>query len=210
MHDPLCANRTFEDETKLLVSNCLEISVVKILIPAKGLYQDPPPHFKYLLSSPLLTMSLATLPPFRDIGGDEVSADIFKGKVVFAMNVASACGYTKDGYDLFARLTEKYSPDDFIAVAIPCNAFGSQESGSPAQVKAFALARADKLLITEKTQVNGDDAHPIIKAAKEKFPGEIEWNFDGRYVFDRDGAAVARFGHASTAEQVEGAIDSAM
>lgn len=65
-------------------------------------------------------------------------------------------------------------------------------------------------LITEKTQVNGDDAHLIIKAAKEKFPGEIEWNFDGRHVFDRDDAAVARFGHASTAEQVEGAIDSAM
>lgn len=155
-------------------------------------------------------MSMATISSFRDIDGNEVSSEIFKGKVVFAMNVASACGYTKDGYELFARLTEKYSPDDFVAVAIPCNAFGSQESGSPAEVKALALARADKLFITERTEVNGSNAHPIIKAAKEQFPGEIEWNFDGRYVFNRNGVPVASFGHASTAEQIEGAIDSAM
>lgn len=155
-------------------------------------------------------MSLSTLSGLKDIDGKEVAPSVFDNKVVFAMNVASACGYTNSGYDLLKRLTEKFSPDDFVAVAIPCNSFGWQEGGSSDEIKTFALARAEKLLIMEKSNVNGNSPHPIVGLAKSKFPGRIMWNFDGRYVFDRNGEPVAKFGNSASPEEIEAAIEKAL
>lgn len=67
--------------------------------------------------------SLHELHGMKDIDGNSINPLVFVGKVVFAMNVASACGYTRSGYDLLKQLGEKYPPDDFLAVAIPCNSF---------------------------------------------------------------------------------------
>ena len=155
-------------------------------------------------------MTLADLQGVKDIEGNDIDMAKFAGKVVFAMNVASACGYTKSGYDLLKRLTDKYPPQDFVAIAIPCNSFMWQESGSPDEIKTFALARADKLVITERSEVNGKNPHPIVGLAKESFPGRINWNFDGRFVFDRTGKPVARFGNKATPEDIEAAIDGVM
>ena len=154
--------------------------------------------------------SLADLGPLPDIAGNEIPPAAFAGRVVFAMNVASACGYTKPGYELLARLTDRFPADDFVAVAIPCNSFGWQENGSPEEIEAFALARAQRLVITERSAVNGDKAHPIVQLGKDSFPGRISWNFDGRYVFDRQGKPVARFGNGASAEEIEAAIEKAM
>lgn len=155
-------------------------------------------------------MSLSELGTLRNINGSEIPADTFTGKVVFAMNVASACGYTKAGYDLFARLTEKYPAEGFVAVAIPCNSFGWQENGTPEEIEMFALAKAERLVVTERSTVNGDEAHPIVQLGKKEFPGKIGWNFDGRYVFDRKGVPVARFGNSASVEEIEEAIEKAM
>lgn len=155
-------------------------------------------------------MTLTDLKTLKDIDGNALDPGVFRGKVVFAMNVASACGYTNSGYDLLKRLTEKYPSEDFVAVAIPCNSFGWQENGSPDDIKTFAMARADKLIITEKSSVNGNNQHPIVDLAKTKFPGRISWNFDGRYVFDRTGQPVARFGNSATPAEIEQAIDAAL
>lgn len=154
--------------------------------------------------------TLADLPAIKDIDGNTIAPDTFAGKVVFAINVASACGYTNSGYDLLKRLTEKYPPQDFVAVAIPCNSFLFQENGSPDEIKTFALARAEKLVITEKSKVNGNNAHPIIQIGKSKFPGRVGWNFDGRYVFDRQGTPVAKFGNSAKPEEIEAAIDKVL
>lgn len=118
------------------------------------------------------TMTLSDLVDLKDIDGNSIdSAALFKGKVVFAMNVASACGYTKPGYNLLKRLTDKFDASDFVAVAIPCNSFLNQENGSPEDIKVFALSKAQKLVVLEKSTVNGDNPHPIVALAKQKFPG---------------------------------------
>lgn len=154
--------------------------------------------------------TLADLEGLKDISGNPLDASTFAGKVVFAMNVASACGFTKPGYTLLKHLTDKYPSSDFVAVAIPCNAFGWQESGSPDDIRTFALARAERLVITERSSVNGNDPHPIVGVAKNTFPGPIMWNFDGRFVFDRNGTPVARFGNSASTTEIEAAIDKVM
>jgi Glutathione peroxidase len=46
------------------------------------------------------TMStLADLPTFKAIDGTDIMPSTFEGKIVLAVNVASACGYTRSGYD---------------------------------------------------------------------------------------------------------------
>lgn len=39
--------------------------------------------------------------------------------------------------------------------------------------RRFAHTHNDKLIITEKINVSGDNAHPIIRVGKEEFPGEV-------------------------------------
>lgn len=153
------------------------------------------------------TMTLATLPTIRDIDGNNLDMSQLQGNVLFVMNVASACGYTGSGYSLLKELTDKYDGRGFKAVIVPCNSFGMQENGSPEEIKAFALARADKVVITERSEVNGANAHPLIKLAQKKFPQKIGWNFDGKYVFDRDGNPVARFGNGDSDAVVSAEIE---
>lgn len=152
-------------------------------------------------------MGLSDLSNLKDVEGNALDMAQFSGKVVFAMNVASACGYTKSGYALFQKLGEQFAASDVVSVAIPCNAFGAQENGSPDEIKTFALARADRLVITERTAVNGGDAHPIVALAKKKFAGAIKWNFDGRFVFDRNGDPVAKFNNTASDKEIIAEIE---
>ena len=146
------------------------------------------------------------LPSINDIDGNALTSQL-TDKVLFVMNVASACGYTRSGYELLNKLTQRFDAANFAAVAIPCNAFGSQESGSDQEIKAFAQERASGLHLTEKSSVNGADTHPLIALAKIRFPEKITWNFEGRYVFDKSGTPVARFSNTSTDEEIIAEIE---
>lgn len=153
-------------------------------------------------------MSLSELSNLKMIDGQPLDCGIFSDKVVFAVNVASACHTsTKPGYDLLKRLLDKYSSGDFVAVAIPCNSFGWMENGSPEEIRSFALSKASRLVVTERSLVNGSHPHPIVALGKTKFPGRVMWNFDGRYLFNRSGQPCARFSNSSTSEEIEAAIN---
>lgn len=141
------------------------------------------------------------LPEVNDINGVTLTPHL-NGKVLFVMNVASKCGLTKAGYKLFKKVIEKFDSDKFAAVGVPCNAFANEEPGTAAEVCAFSAAHAPGVYSTEKTSVSGDDTHPLIALAKSKFPAEITWNFDGRYIFDKSGIPVARFTHESSDDEI--------
>ncbi len=59
--------------------------------------------------------------------------------------------------------------------------------------------------IMAKVAVNGDDEHPVFTLAKESFPGEITWNFNGIFVFDKEGSCVHRF-DSKALKEVDAAI----
>jgi glutathione peroxidase len=98
-------------------------------------------------------------------------------------------------------------PDDVVVVAVPCNAFGRQESGTPEEIAAFAKGKYPDLLVTERSEVNGPSAHPIMALGLSKFPGSIGWNFDGVFVFDKEGKPAARFGNAAMVFDVKAAVE---
>mmetsp|Transcript_12172 Transcript_12172/g.31178 ORF Transcript_12172/g.31178 Transcript_12172/m.31178 type:complete len:110 (-) Transcript_12172:296-625(-) len=90
-------------------------------------------------------------------------------------------------------LYEKYNGQGLEIVAFPCNQFGAQEPGSNAEIKAFATGKFGfNGLMMDKIDVNGPNTHPVWVYLKEKFPGDVRWNFAAKFIVDRDGKVVER------------------
>lgn len=140
------------------------------------------------------------------ITGEQHSLADYAGKVVLAVNVASACGLTPQ-YAGLEQLQQTFGEQGFTVLGFPCNQFAGQEPGSDAEVCAFATERFDVTFpLTTKIEVNGDGAHPVYGFLRAEQPGEgdsdaITWNFE-KFLIDRDGAVVARFSPMTTPEEL--------
>jgi glutathione peroxidase len=125
----------------------------------------------------------------RGIAGD---------RVALVVNVASRCGLTPQ-YAGLERLQERYGDAGLVVVGVPCNQFGGQEPGTSEEIATFCSATYGVTFpLTEKVEVNGPGRHPLyaglVGAPDEKGrTGDIAWNFE-KFVVDRDGRVVARFG----------------
>ena len=122
----------------------------------------------------------------KDTQGNEVSFEKFKGKVVYGVNVASKCGYTKSGYELLEKISKM---DDVEVLLFPCNQFGGQEPGSDAEIEQFcALKNVQGATVFTKGDVNGDNTRDTYKLVKNELKmGDIAWNFAGKFIVDKNG-----------------------
>jgi len=108
---------------------------------------------------------------------------------------------TTQNYAELCELQQKYK-DDFRVLAFPCNQFGGQEPGTPAEIEAFAKGKCPSgLRMMGKVDVNGNNEDPIfawLKDVQKSFPiNDIPWNF-GKFLIDKSGKPVARFGPPSS------------
>ena len=72
----------------------------------------------------------------KDVQGNDIPLDIYKGKVVLIVNTATKCGFTpqyKDLQDLYL----KYKDLGFEILDFPCNQFGSQAPGTNEELADF-------------------------------------------------------------------------
>jgi len=149
----------------------------------------------------------------KNIDGQDVKLDTYKGKVVMIVNVASKCGYTPQ-YEGLQALYEKYGDQGFVILGFPANNFMGQEPGTEAEIKEFC---STKYRVTfpmfAKLSVAGKDQHPFYafltnKESNPSFGGEISWNFN-KFLTDRNGKVVARFGSkdAPESDAVKAAIE---
>ena len=116
---------------------------------------------------------------FNDLDGSEINLNEFRDKVILVVNVASKCGFTKQYEDL-QIIWDKYQSKGLIVLGIPSNDFGSQEPGTNNEIKNFCEAKFGiTFLMTEKTTVKGDDAHPFYIWAKKNYGRQAipKWNF---------------------------------
>ena len=122
--------------------------------------------------------------------GDVIAG--LKGKVVLAVNVASKCGLTPH-YAGLQKLYEELGEQDFAVVGFPCNQFGAQEPGTPAEIASFCDTNYSVTFpLTEKIAVNGDNQHAVYAWLQDNFPGDIEWNFE-KFLINRDGEVIKRY-----------------
>ena len=164
--------------------------------------------------------------------GTELKLADLEGKVLLIVNTATGCGFTPQ-YEGLEKMYEKWHEKGFEVLDFPCNQFGHQAPGSDDEIHEFCTAKYkttfDQLA---KVEVNGDKAEPIWKYLKEeiaddpeprgmknklamkaisKIPGVakekgfIKWNFT-KFVVDRDGKVVYRFGPTDEPKDFEDKI----
>lgn len=62
----------------------------------------------------------------KDIKGNTVKFEEFRGKVTIVVNVASYCGYTESHYRGLVQLWSNLKGEAANILAFPCNQFGAQ------------------------------------------------------------------------------------
>jgi glutathione peroxidase len=113
------------------------------------------------------------------IDGNELDLSNYKNKPILIVNVASKCGFTKQYEDL-QKLWDSYKNKGLIVIGIPTNQFGAQEPGTNKEIKKFCETNFNiNFPISEKTDVKGENAHPIYVWAKENYGKSSipKWNF---------------------------------
>jgi glutathione peroxidase len=156
---------------------------------------------------------MATVHDFtvKDIWGDEVPLDRYKGEVLLIVNVASHCGFTPQ-YKGLEALQEKYHERGFDVLGFPCNQFGAQEPGTEKEIQQFCETHYGVTFpLFAKIDVNGDGAAPLykhLKSAKKGLLGTeaIKWNFT-KFLVDRNGDVVARYAPNDTPESIAADIE---
>ena len=143
-----------------------------------------------------------------------VRMEQFRGQVLLIVNVASECGFTPQ-YAGLELLYRKYRNRGFTVLGFPCNQFGGQEPGNEAQIHAFCQESYEVTFpLFAKIDVNGAHAHPLfayLKAHKAGVLGSsaIKWNFT-KFLVDRSGQVVARFGSTATTDAIEPRVLAAL
>lgn len=129
--------------------------------------------------------------------GEEVSLDIYKGKVLLIVNTATKCGFTPQ-YEALEAMYEELHDKGFEILDFPCNQFLHQAPGSDEEINQFcSLKYNTKFPRFKKIDVKGANADPLYKwliCQNEKGKAKnIKWNFT-KFLIDKNGNVVERFG----------------
>tara|TARA_R110001599_G_scaffold16650_11_gene67471 strand:+ start:16259 stop:16738 length:480 start_codon:yes stop_codon:yes gene_type:complete len=140
------------------------------------------------------------------IDGKVQSMNDYAGKVLLVVNVASRCGFTPQ-YEGLEALHRQYKDQGLVVMGFPCNQFAGQEPGTDSEIATFCETRFNvSFPMFAKLKVNGDDAHPLYQYLKGEKPGllgteAVKWNFT-KFLVDRDGRVVNRYGSADKPEKI--------
>ncbi|MBR0424975.1 MAG: glutathione peroxidase [Clostridia bacterium] len=141
----------------------------------------------------------------KDINGKDVSLSEYKGKVLLIVNTATGCGFTPQ-YEGLEALYRELKDKDFEILDFPCNQFGNQAPGTEEEIVSFCKLRYDVSFPQfKKIEVNGANESPLYTWLKQQKGGvlgsAIKWNFT-KFLVDRDGNVVERFGPTVTPEKL--------
>ncbi|MBU3160252.1 glutathione peroxidase [Clostridium frigoris] len=168
------------------------------------------------------------------IDGEKVSLNEYKGKVLVIVNTASKCGFTPQ-YEGLEKLYNQYKDKGLEILGFPSNQFLEQEPGESSEIKKFCqINYGVSFPLFEKTDVRGENAHPIFKYLTEKarfkgfdlnkanerkfndmlekrFPellvgDSIKWNFT-KFLIGRDGNVEHRYEPTTTPEDISTDIE---
>ncbi|PXW68112.1 glutathione peroxidase [Blastomonas natatoria] len=135
----------------------------------------------------------------------------YQGQVLLIVNTASKCGFTPQ-YEGLEALHREFKDRGFEVLGFPCNQFGAQEPGDAEEIRNFCSLTYDVTFpLSAKIAVNGEEADPLWKYLKSQQAGlmgsrAIKWNFT-KFLVDRKGNVVARYGSMVKPEQLKADIE---
>ena len=166
--------------------------------------------------------------------GEEVDMAQYRGKVLVIVNTASKCGFTPQ-YDGLEAMYQKYKDQGLVILGFPCDQFKHQEPGSDEEIAEFCrLNHGVTFPLMKKTDVFGENAHPIFKYLTEQVPDEkvsglkdkavmkmvdslsksdgreeggVRWNFT-KFLISKDGSVIKRYAPVAKPEDMEADIEA--
>lgn len=128
--------------------------------------------------------------------GEELDFTQFKGKTLLIVNTASKCGLTPQFAGL-EELHQQYKDQGLVIIGFPCSQFANQELNNDDEISSFCqLNYGVSFQIMQKTDVNGEQAHPLFKYLKSRADGfltsAIKWNFT-KFLISPDGQTIKRY-----------------
>ena len=156
------------------------------------------------------TQNLKSLSIALNDGTETTLGAVAKGAVL-VVNVASACGFTKQ-YAALEALYESYRARGLEILGIPCNQFGGQEPGTDEEIAEFCQKNFGVTFpLGAKVDVNGTGAHPLFAELTGHGASPVKWNFE-KFLISADGSLLARFASAVTpdAPELVAAIEAAL
>ncbi len=148
------------------------------------------------------------------LNGDPVKLGEYRGRALLIVNTASQCGFTPQ-YTGLEKLYDKFKARGLEILGFPCNQFGRQEPGSSEEITEFcSVNHGVTFPMFEKIDVNGKDTHPLYGYLKREARGvlgsePIKWNFT-KFLVNREGEVVGRYGSTTKPEQIEADIEAAL
>ena len=148
----------------------------------------------------------------KRLDGSDEPLERYKGDVVMVVNVASKCGLTPQ-YKGLQAIYEQYRDRGFTVLGFPANDFMGQEPGTDEEIATFCeMNYAVTFPLFSKISVKGEAMHPLyqqLTTMPDPIGGDVRWNFQ-KYLLDREGKVVAKFGPQTTPEapEVTSAIES--
>jgi len=148
----------------------------------------------------------------RALDGAIAPLDVYRGKTLLIVNVASKCGFTPQ-YAGLEALYRKFAPKGLVVLGFPSNQFGHQEPGDSTEIRNFCSTNFDVTFpLFAKIDVNGSGADPLYKFLKREARGifgteRIKWNFT-KFLVDSQGRVRKRYAPTAKPSSIENAISA--
>jgi glutathione peroxidase len=143
----------------------------------------------------------------KDVNGQDISLNLFKGKILLIVNTATKCGFTPQ-YAGLQKLYEDYQAKGFEILDFPCNQFANQAPGTENEINDFCTLNYNTTFPRfSKIEVNGKNESPLYGFLKEQQKGifgskNIKWNFT-KFLINKEGNVVKRYGPGKKPETIE-------
>lgn len=115
----------------------------------------------------------------------------FAGRVVLAVNTASACGYTPQ-YESLQKLHQQYASRGLVVMGFPSGDFRQEPKDNKGIAEFCFDTYGVGFPMFAKSRVVGQSANPFFAALARQAGAAPGWNFH-KYLIDRQGRAVASF-----------------
>jgi|ERR1019366_5004168 glutathione peroxidase len=133
----------------------------------------------------------------QSIEGKNINFDIYKGKKVLVVNIASQCGFTPQ-YQEIEELYQKHK-DKLVILGFPSNDFGRQERGSNEEIATFCKRNFSLTfqLFQKSSVVKGAEQNPLYQWLSDKNKNgwnskTPNWNFC-KYLINEKGELINFF-----------------